>query len=433
MSPEGLTGSRIRERRIIRGMRQADLARDVGISASYLNLIEHNRRRIGGKILLDIAAALDVEAQSLTHGAEAALVASLREAGEAEGLPIAEAERAEELAGRFPGWADVMARMFRRLSTLERTVEKLSDRLAHDPQLAATLYELLSTAASIRSTAAILAETEDIDAGLMSRFHANMNQDSQRLSDSSKLLVRFLDAEPEETSASPLEELEAFLETRDFSFPELESGQTDVETLVESADADMSAGAKRMARHTLGIIEQDARRISGDAMAKAYAEMGLDPVALAAYFEVSLPVVFRRLAVLPDLDLGLIVCDRTGSFLFRKPKEGFSIPRFGAACTLWPLYEALSVPGQILHRMVIQQGRSEARFECFAIAEAVGSTGYNTHPLLQSTMLIANAGETDDAEADASLPEAEVGVTCRICPRQGCAGRRETSILSQGF
>ncbi|MBV1903463.1 MAG: helix-turn-helix domain-containing protein, partial [Marinosulfonomonas sp.] len=47
-----LTGNRIRERRIQIGLRQSALAKAVGISASYLNLIEHNRRRIGGKLLL---------------------------------------------------------------------------------------------------------------------------------------------------------------------------------------------------------------------------------------------------------------------------------------------------------------------------------------------------------------------------------------------
>ena len=76
MARDTLTGSRIRERRSIAGMRQADLARQVGISASYLNLIEHNRRRIGGKLLLDIAQVLGVEPSMLTQGAEAALIAT---------------------------------------------------------------------------------------------------------------------------------------------------------------------------------------------------------------------------------------------------------------------------------------------------------------------------------------------------------------------
>ena len=79
MPRESLTGSRIRERRSMAGLKQADLARQIGISASYLNLIEHNRRRIGGKLLVNIAQALGVEPSMLTEGAEATLIATLRE------------------------------------------------------------------------------------------------------------------------------------------------------------------------------------------------------------------------------------------------------------------------------------------------------------------------------------------------------------------
>ena len=46
MALSALTGTRLRERRQALGLRQADLAAQMGISASYLNLIEHNRRRI---------------------------------------------------------------------------------------------------------------------------------------------------------------------------------------------------------------------------------------------------------------------------------------------------------------------------------------------------------------------------------------------------
>ena len=109
MNKDSLTGSRIRERRVIAGLKQADLAQQAGISASYLNLIEHNRRRIGGKLLLNIAHLLGVEPSALTEGAEAALIASLREAANDVGRGVAEVERVEEFAGRFPGWAEVPA------------------------------------------------------------------------------------------------------------------------------------------------------------------------------------------------------------------------------------------------------------------------------------------------------------------------------------
>ena len=98
MAGDSLTGSRIRERRLMLGLRQADLARDVGISASYLNLIEHNRRRIGGKLLVTLANVLGVEPSILTDGVEATLVASLREAAAEARTPAVEIDRVDEFA-----------------------------------------------------------------------------------------------------------------------------------------------------------------------------------------------------------------------------------------------------------------------------------------------------------------------------------------------
>ncbi len=66
MSQSRLAGSRIRERRLLQQMRQSDLAERVGISPSYLNLIEHNRRRIGGKLLVNIAGG--AECRAFTSG-----------------------------------------------------------------------------------------------------------------------------------------------------------------------------------------------------------------------------------------------------------------------------------------------------------------------------------------------------------------------------
>ena len=195
MPRDTLTGSRIREKRIAQGMRQSELAKIAGISASYLNLIEHNRRRIGGKLLLEIADALSVEPTHLTEGAGAALIAGLREA--ASDLPDAGAEldRTDEFAGRFPGWADLLVATRARVQQLERSVEVLTDRMTHDPQLAASLHEMLSTVTAIRSAASILAEPGDIDQEWQARFHRNIYEDSGRLAETSRGLVTYLEAD----------------------------------------------------------------------------------------------------------------------------------------------------------------------------------------------------------------------------------------------
>src|SRR6056297_1898340 len=79
VAASGLAGTRIRERRLLAGIKQAELAIRAEISPSYLNLIEHNRRRIGGRVLLRLAEALGVEPAVLTQGPAAALVSGLRE------------------------------------------------------------------------------------------------------------------------------------------------------------------------------------------------------------------------------------------------------------------------------------------------------------------------------------------------------------------
>lgn len=417
-----LTGTRIRERRTISGLKQADLARQVGISASYLNLIEHNRRRIGGKLLLDIAAVLEVEPQTITEGAEAALIAALREAGEGGGMEKSEAERVEEFAGRFPGWAETLAAVHRRVNALERTVESLSDRMAHDPQLATSLHEVLSTAASIRATASILAETPDLETPQRDRFHTNMHLDSRRLSESAKTLVEFLDADPENAGAATAqEEVEAWLSEAAHDLPFLENGLGEVESLLREAPLKTEA-ARRMARTVLERLQVDAQALPLAQLRQGLETHGFDPAHLAQVFAVPAATVLRRLAMVPEAQSGLIVADRTGTLIFRKHVDGFETPRFGSACTLWPLFDVLSQPGMLMRIPLLQVGRAQKAFESYAIAEPVAARGYNRAPLYQATMLVRAGPERDIARA--------VGVTCRVCAQRACPGRREPSILS---
>ena len=424
MLREALTGTRIREKREIAGIKQADLARKVGISASYLNLIEHNRRRIGGKLLINIAATLDVEPQLLTEGAEVAQIAVLREAALAANLPEAEANRAEELVGRFPGWSRVLADAHQRIIELERTVESLSDRMAHDPYLASTLHEVLTTTAAIRSTAGILADTTDLEGPIRHRFHENIRQDSQRLSDSARTLVRFLDADPAETGATGTaeEDVSAWLERHDYAFPAIEAGTHSLDAILEATEFS-SKSARRRAKSILERMQKDAAALPLSDLSAALKGQELDPADLASQLGLPVPLILRRLASLPELGCGLVVADRAGSLVYRKPVAGFAIPRLGAACPHWPIFDTLHQPGS-LSRTLVRQG--DKVFRTFAISEPGAWQGYNRPRLSLAYMLIEAAPKAVGQSV------AEVGSTCRICPKRSCAGRREESILSEG-
>tara|TARA_R110002094_G_scaffold39404_6_gene51956 strand:- start:682 stop:2019 length:1338 start_codon:yes stop_codon:yes gene_type:complete len=428
MAREALTGSRIRERRVMAGLKQADLARDIGISASYLNLIEHNRRRIGGKLLLDIAGALGVEPQTLTEGAEAALIATLRDAADQSGLTGAELGRADEFAGRFPGWADVLSSTRKRVLALEQTVEALTDRLSHDPHLAASMHELLSTAAAVRSTAAILAETETLQPEWRDRFHANINEDSKRLSDSAEALVAYFDAgtDKQEAAGSPQEEAEAFLGRNGYSFETLENqvaADPEIHRLLDRADPALSAAARYIAAGALRQMAQDAERLSLARLRAEIAGAPPDPLLLSRTLNAPVALVLRRLAAVPELGAGLVVCDRSGTVVFRKSVEGFTVPRHGACCPLWPLFAAQGSPGALLRETVNQLGRAQAQFVAYATSGTAVNAAYNATPLAQVLMLLI------PVPAGAASSRA-VGSTCRVCPQNNCSARREPSILN---
>jgi transcriptional regulator with XRE-family HTH domain len=77
--PKTILGTRIRERRRAMGVTQAELSRRIGISASYLNLIERNKRGIAGPLLRRTAAALGAKLDELDDAAERRLLETLTE------------------------------------------------------------------------------------------------------------------------------------------------------------------------------------------------------------------------------------------------------------------------------------------------------------------------------------------------------------------
>ncbi len=431
MPQSRLTGSRIRERRLVSGIKQTDLAKAVGISPAYLNLIEHNKRRIGGKLLVDLARELAAEPASLSAGAEAALLGAMRNA--ASRLPdiAAELDRGEEFAGRFPGWAALIGAQHRRIRDLEHLVEALSDRLTHDPHLAASLHDVLSIVTAIRSAASILVETTDIDPDWQARFLRNVGEDSQRLSDSAQGLVDYLDAGSEVgiSYAAPLEEVVAMFEASGYHFPALEGGETAAQpdTLLEAARLGGDA-ARVLAGIHLERYRRDAAALPLQRFRAALSDQP-DPMALAGLFGVDLATVLRRIASLPDMPggsaAGLVVCDGSGTFTFRKPIEGFPLPRFGAACPLWPLYLALAQPARPVSALVETIGRNAQRFRCLAIAQVTHPSGLSGPPVYEATMLIRPV-DSDDR------PAHPVGTSCRVCPRDTCPARREPSIMAGG-
>jgi transcriptional regulator with XRE-family HTH domain len=72
-------GQRIRRLRKERGLTQARMAEDLGISTSYLNLLERNQRPLTAQTLLRLAQSYDIDVKEFSGSAEARATALLQE------------------------------------------------------------------------------------------------------------------------------------------------------------------------------------------------------------------------------------------------------------------------------------------------------------------------------------------------------------------
>ncbi len=73
-------GAKVRSMRRQKGLSQAALAERLGVSASYLNLIENNRRPLPAPLLIKLAQLFELDLHAFATDEDARLVADLTEA-----------------------------------------------------------------------------------------------------------------------------------------------------------------------------------------------------------------------------------------------------------------------------------------------------------------------------------------------------------------
>ncbi len=232
-------GIRIRSRRQALGLGQAELARRAGISASYLNLIEANKRDVAGALLNRIATELGIEIGTLTGEAEHRLIGSVEEAFSDRVLADLglDATAARDLVATAPGIAAVIARLHRAYVAATADADTYAQRLRADPLVSQSLHRLLSGITAIRSSAEILDEVPDLAPAERRRFLATVTGESGRLAEGARTLAGQFDSEAAgRRRASPLRELDDFIFAHDNYFPRLEEVAGDLSATIPAGD-----------------------------------------------------------------------------------------------------------------------------------------------------------------------------------------------------
>lgn len=491
---QNLAGLKIRALRRKSGLTQGELARRAGISPSYLNLIELNKRAIGGALIDRIAAGLALDRAELDGEAERRVVADLDEiAADPEiASPAGHPGSAAELVGRNPGWASLTLRLHRAWLDKSEALLALADRLNHDPFLGDSVHRMLTNAASIRSAAEILEDDDALTPADRRRFLSIVADDTQKLSGTAKSLLDFFDsAHMRVRSATPAEHVDAFILATDNYFPALEELAAGfLETLLPSetpgavaesslrvrglhqpephfagtAEArrfgllrnalrdDARAATRSLVETHPALVSEESRALAASAL-DAYAAAAVlmpyeaflaaatrhryDLDALSRLFGVSYEQAAHRLATLrrpgaEGVRFAFMRSDASGYVTKRLPLPRLPLPRYGNSCPLWAIHAAFQTPGVTVRRFGELPSGEQFLFFARAVEKRPPSAAVPRH--LMSVMLAcsaADAGRVGHGDGiDRAVAMVPVGTICRLCPRTGCSHRQEAPLIA---
>ncbi len=485
--PHSLIGARIRERRRSAGLTQAGLAATLGISASYLNLIELNKRRIGGGLLKRVAVELGMSLDELDGAAGRRLLDDLHALAAESRLAALKLDPSgiDDLAGHHPGWARALIVLQRALVDRDRAVAALSDRMSHDPFLGELVHDVRSGVAAIRSSSEILESVDDLAPAQRQRFVEIIRAESTRLSDLAQSLAGFFDPALTTTrSITPAEEVDDFLFDHDNHFAALEDAAAALRATLPleaddrgtatdddpqspaptstrrfrrtraaaesfrdglplAAEVDAAArltsdAARTLARRALASYMAAAVLMPYEAFLAAAEQARYDVEHLAQRFGVSYEQACHRLVTLrrpgaEGIPFALMRTDPAGFVTRRFPLPNLLLPRHGSACPLWAIYQAFQSPGAIVRQVAAFPAGDRYLFVAHAIEKP--RPAFTLPRRLVSVMLACEALHADrtvygDAlDLSSSAPAVPVGPNCRLCVRRDCAYREEPPII----
>jgi XRE family transcriptional regulator, fatty acid utilization regulator len=451
MERKAMLGAKVRRLRRDQGLTQAQMADALGISPSYLNLIEHNQRPVTVPVLLRLGQSFGVDLQSFAEDEESRLAAGLKEVFSDplfEGGDIRRQDL-QELASVAPTLGQAVVALYRAYRDTREGLETLSEQLADRDRLHL-----------VQSAAFPLEEVRDMFHSRNNHF-PDLEAAAETLWKDAKLehgdlyrgLVDWLLHEhgvrvklvPAEVMVNAVRRFDRHGKRVLLS-----------EMLAPSARVFQLAGQLALLRHrelmtqivdSANLSGDEARRLARIGLANYFAGAVLMPYTrfieaaqkvrydieiLRRRFDASFEQVCHRLTTLQrpgakGVPFFLIRVDSAGNVSKRFSGAGFHFARFGGGCPRWIVYEAFRTPGKV-HTQLAQMPDGATYFT-LARTVVKASGGHLSPPQLFAIALgceITHAGQivyadgTDLTALDAATP---IGVNCRLCPRLDCPQR----------
>jgi len=447
--PDLKIGPKIKAFRRQMGIQANKLAEQLGISPSYLNLIEGGKRKIDGDLLLKVCQELKIELSDLTSKYDLNLANNISELLDDqlfEDLDIVGPEvqdlvntnpkiaraliklgdnfkqkdheminKVENLSGKiidsrkasFPGEviSDFLQENKNYFPKLEEFANSVFNKVQKNNRTRyIALCEFLKTEYSINVQDIIPEEKKPF-----SKIY-NKNKKELLLSDFNSLETKKLHAAAQIAQEGAMNEINEYLSK--FTFPTEESKKLTQIALLNYCGAAILMPYK--------LFHTECKRLKYD--------LELLQNTFATSFEqVAHRVTCLQDPKLPGIPFHMLRVDVAGNISKRFSLSGIEIPRYGGACPRWNVYSAFTRPG-VIQAAVSKMSNGE-KYICIAktVEKGVGRFGQSKSILSIGLGCEAKYAKdfvyTESMNINDKTSEIPIGVSCRTCDRLDCSQR----------
>jgi hypothetical protein len=431
-------GKTIRRLRMEQGYTQQGFAQKLGISTSYLNLVEHDQRNVTASLLFKLTDILKVDLAALSGVQEREFEVALREAFSDPSLAVEPVPDSEiQALAATPSAARAVLALHRSLAgareesggaiTLpsgrkillpnEEVRDFFHDHENHFPALEEAAEQISATLdTATLGTNHALAERLRRQHGLVVSVRALPG--ALRVYDAVNRMLTLSEDLPRESRGFQMAFQLALLEARE-----------PVEKIVKRANPTTNDAAELLRIGLLNYIA-GALLMPYEPMLAAARERRYDVDALAARFGVSYEQACHRLSTLQragarGVPFFFLRADPAGNVSKRFSAAGFPFMRFGGTCPRWIMHSAFATPGVI--RVQVAQLSATETFLCFARAITGRPARWGEPPPVHVVGMgcdISHAGELVYGDGlNLATAAVGIGLSCRMCERQDCRSR----------
>jgi XRE family transcriptional regulator, fatty acid utilization regulator len=447
-----LAGARLRKLRNDLGISQSLMANEIGVSISYLNLIERNLRPVTAQILIKLSETYGVDPSSFAQSEEIRSTAELEEIladPVFHGMTVPKSEF-RALSEQAPALAEAVKRVFgaytelRELGSAPGTVSDRGDAAGGSAQ--DTVEQIRHFLQETNNHFPDLEETADqITKDLKSTGSDVMASIHQRLQEKHDIRVQIMpinvmgrtlrrfDIHRRKILISELVEPSGRMFQVAFHLGLLEAGAI-IDKIIEPLQGEQ---VRRLARVSLANYFAGALMMPYQEFLGAAEGLNYDVEVLSARFSASFEQVAHRLTTLSranarGVPFFMIRVDNAGNVSKRFSSGSFPFAKFGGTCPRWNIHNTFRNPGRIetqiielpdgakwfsisrtVRRVLAPWGDESAQF-------VVGLGCELKHA---SRLVYAQGLNLKDALAT------PIGVNCRLCERTNCIQRAAPAML----